>query len=446
MKKVFLIVAMLFANMMLTFAQDDIILYITDYPSSQDLCVDNNQRVFIHAQPGCEGFRWTVNGQVIDGETPLIIDSHNSGNYWDPQNGHYWYISYLGYDCDYFAHTLVVEYHESNIPDGFTQVKWKRQAEMDSLVAVGQDSIGYPFNYEFIWTTGETSRTINVTEPGTYSCEISGLCGTATRTFIVRDNVELYRATVDLETKLNKVTWQATPERAEYISEVKVERDGMVVGSAPYEQGYFLDNIGSENAARNYRLTAIATDGTECPIPSYQKGTLHVDYSPNASNPNKLNMAWTPPFIEEGASISVSYFQICKYDPATNEVTVVDQLGANNTIGSYDVSLFDGGYAVVAAMFNEGKAYEELSFSNLTDFLVGIEENEGPSTGSGTLTVYPNPAKDRFTVEGTGTMTVTNTLGQTVLTQEIDGKATIELPQGIYFVKLGGETRKIVVE
>ncbi|MBQ3990247.1 MAG: T9SS type A sorting domain-containing protein, partial [Bacteroidales bacterium] len=128
------------------------------------------------------------------------------------------------------------------------------------------------------------------------------------------------------------------------------------------------------------------------------------------------------------------------------EVTVVDQLGANNTIGSYDVNLFDGGYAVVAAMFNEGKEYEELAFSNLTDFLVGIEENEGPSTGSGTLTVYPNPAEDRFTVEGKGTMIVVNTLGQTVLTQEIDGKATIELPQGIYFVKLGGATRKIVVE
>ncbi|MBQ6306676.1 MAG: T9SS type A sorting domain-containing protein, partial [Bacteroidales bacterium] len=147
------------------------------------------------------------------------------------------------------------------------------------------------------------------------------------------------------------------------------------------------------------------------------------------------------PFIEEGASISVSYFQICKYDPATNEVTVVDQLGANNTIGSYDVNLFDGGYAVVAAMFNEGKEYEELAFSNLTDFLVGIEENEGQP-----CRVYPNPAKDRFIVEGSGSMTITNALGQTLLTREIDGKTTIELPQGLYFVKLGETMRKVVVE
>ena len=49
-------------------------------------------------------------------------------------------------------------------------------------------------------------------------------------------------------------------------------------------------------------------------------------------------------------------------------------------------------------------------------------------------------------VEGTGTMTVTNALGQTILTKEIDGKDKMELPQGLYFVKMGGETRKIVVE
>ena len=355
-------------------------------------------------------------------------------------------ISYNG--CEGFYHSMVVHYLESTVPNEFTRTILKHQGYVETLEAVEADSVEWYLGwYNYQWNTGETTPTIDVIESGTYTCTINDMCGgPSVRTFIVKDNVELYRATVDLETKLNKVTWQTTPEQAEYVSEVKVERDGMVVGTAPYEQGYFLDNIGSENAARNYRLTAIATDGTDCPIPSYQKGTLHVDYSPNASNPNKLNMAWTPPFIEEGAPISVSYFQICKYDPETSEVTVVDQLGANNTIGSYDVNLFDGGYAVVAAMFNEGKEYEELAFSNLTDFLVGIEENEGPSTGSGTLTVYPNPAEDRFTVEGKGTMTVVNTLGQTVLTQEIDGKAIIELPQGLYFVKFGGATRKIVVE
>ena len=63
-----------------------------------------------------------------------------------------------------------------------------------------------------------------------------------------------------------------------------------------------------------------------------------------------------------------------------------------------------------------------------------------------TFKVYPNPAKGNIMIEGTGTMTITNTLGQNLLTKEINGKEKVELPQGVYVVKMGNETRKIVVE
>lgn len=62
------------------------------------------------------------------------------------------------------------------------------------------------------------------------------------------------------------------------------------------------------------------------------------------------------------------------------------------------------------------------------------------------IRIYPNPAQDYIMIEGTGTMTVTNALGQTILCKEIKGKEKLELPQGLYFVKMGSETRKIVVE
>ena len=63
-----------------------------------------------------------------------------------------------------------------------------------------------------------------------------------------------------------------------------------------------------------------------------------------------------------------------------------------------------------------------------------------------TFKVYPNPAKGYIIIEGTDNMTVTNALGQTILTKEIKGKEKLVLPQGMYFVTLGSETRKIVVE
>ena len=344
----------------------------------------------------------------------------------------------VGYydNCEIHIRELYVRFQDFQVTEPWSQdFIWKRSGTSTSLQATQGESLKY------LWSTGATSRTINVTNPGTYWVRIYNDCGELYDTIQVRDNVELYRATVDLATGLNKVTWLTTPEQAEYVGQVKVERDGMTVATVPYEDGQFIDNIGSENAARNYRLTAIGTDGTECPIPSYQKGTLHVDYSPNANNPNKLNMAWTPPFIEDGAPIAVAYFQICKYDPATGEVTVIDQIVANSTIASYDENLFDGGYATVAALFSEGRAYDDMSFSNLTEDLLAVGEKQQNQTK-----IYPNPSNGAFTVEGTGNLRITNLLGQEILTKEITGPTTIELPTGVYFLRLNGVTRKIVVE
>ena len=424
MKKIVLLI-MLFGSMMSTFAQDGIDIYITDYPASMELCALDGLKVYVIPEDSCGFFVFFLNGTMYPNANPLVID---------PAYGYNFEVSYDG--CN-VSHQFNVTYGRQ-VPNAYTKDVWiPEEQETVILTAVGTDSIYY---YQHAWSNGSNNWYIEAGE-GTYRCELSNACGSATRTFMVRKNVEIYRATVDLATNLNKVTWQTNESQAEYISQVKVERDGMVVGTVPYGDGQFLDNIGSENAARNYRLVAITTEGIECPFPSYQLGTLHVDFSPNANDPNKINMAWTPPYIEEGAPLTVTYFQICKYDPATGEVTVVDQIGANNTIGSYNISLFDGGYATVAAVFSEGKDYEELSFSNMTEDILSIGENAGNQ-----IRIYPNPAKGHFTVEGEGMMHISNVLGQEIMAKEIDGKETMELPQGMYFVQLNGTVRKIVVE
>ena len=60
--------------------------------------------------------------------------------------------------------------------------------------------------------------------------------------------------------------------------------------------------------------------------------------------------------------------------------------------------------------------------------------------------VYPNPTRGNATVQGKGQLVVTNVLGQTFLTREIDGQTCVELPRGLYFVTMNGMTQKIVVE
>ena len=75
---------------------------------------------------------------------------------------------------------------------------------------------------------------------------------------------------------------------------------------------------------------------------------------------------------------------------------------------------------------------------------VGYDAVEEQNTVS--FEVWPNPAQGRFIVEGKGRMTITNALGQTLFSREIDGKESIALPQGLYFVKIGNTTRKVIVE
>ena len=90
------------------------------------------------------------------------------------------------------------------------------------------------------------------------------------------------------------------------------------------------------------------------------------------------------------------------------------------------------------------------------DYHFGIEE-DGPSTGSGTFAVYPNPTHNVLIVETqcfasqpiTTEYRITNLMGQTLQsgnitaeTQQID---VTNLPQGMYFISVGDATRKFIV-
>lgn len=60
--------------------------------------------------------------------------------------------------------------------------------------------------------------------------------------------------------------------------------------------------------------------------------------------------------------------------------------------------------------------------------------------------VYPNPSQGSIKVEGTGHLLVLNMLGQTMKECDLDGQTTMELPQGMFFVRMNGTAKKVVVE
>ena len=66
-----------------------------------------------------------------------------------------------------------------------------------------------------------------------------------------------------------------------------------------------------------------------------------------------------------------------------------------------------------------------------------------------TMSVYPNPTKSSFTVEGTGLLTVMNVLGQKVMERTIEERYSLTLPEGLYLLRLtdgnASATKKVVV-
>ena len=176
----------------------------------------------------------------------------------------------------------------------------------------------------------------------------------------------------------------------------------------------------------------------------------------------------------------------------TESITVhVDSVGVFNyestmskLIHISDInSVFDGdivvGYGHLTSFFperllNRGKGYrvEGLRCYWLDNELVymqgdadcdaiyaelhnGVDEN-GPSTGSGTFAVYPNPANNILFVQTQNfaslqnqSYRITNVMGQTLLQGNINAETqqiNIEpLPAGMYFISVGGETHKFVI-
>ena len=114
--------------------------------------------------------------------------------------------------------------------------------------------------------------------------------------------------------------------------------------------------------------------------------------------------------------------------------------------------------------WNEGELvfkYGDEDCDAVISDLHGVEEN-GPSTSSGTFTVYPNPTNGILTVHHSALTTsshfhihhsefqIANLMGQTVLSGNINAENqqidVSSLPQGMYFITVGEATRKFVVE
>ena len=428
MKRLIIAIIMV-ANISFANAQNYEVLHIEDMTNGfeYNYCADEVDGIIIHKAQNCPtgAVSWTVTG---DNGIPI--------NYWTDSivvgNSDYLYgVEYSG--CSTVIGVSFYFHRSSDNINPFSEPYiWKHLGESTSI------TINVSGWLDILWSTGETGSTIEVTEPGTYSVMLSDVCGSETYSIQVRDNVEIELATCDLVTNLNMVTWQTTPAQAQYIDHVIVKRDGLNVGTANYSEGSFLDDIGSDLAQRTYTLTAVATDGTECPIVSYPKETIHMAYLTGVNNTIEVN--WNTP-----TGYDLLGYNICEWTPGSKDgdLTVIDFVGAG--VNSYTCSesqFNNNGYVVVQGVEN-GRTESRLLSNRSWEDITGVDEQQNKI-----FKIYPNPSTGAFTVEGASNLTIFNTLGQVIATSyDEDGTHTFSLRSGIYFVKSDeGAVKKVVVE
>ena len=439
MKKV-LVFVLFTINVLLVSAQQYEVLHVEEFDSCSCAYCDNDDflGIIIYGEEYCPTKLWYVqmwypgtgSGMIrmIWGESldSIVINNDHSGD-------RIIEVGYVG--CEFSSMADISIYGIPNNPF-LEPIIWKRTNDYVNLYG-GNDASYYQ------WSTGETSESIEVSEPGIYSVTLTNDCGSATYSVEVRDNVELYRATCDLVSNLNQVTWNTTPEQAEYVSAVKVYRNNQLVGTVPYMDGAFTDEIGSENTQWQYHIVAVSVEGDDCPIPSYWKRTIHLDCVQDSQG--RMILQWTPYAEESPSKNEVTAYGI--YDVVNGVPNHVIDVGNFTNVYAYNPADFHG-YGAVAAVFAEDSlkrsdGFEKLAFSNRTKQMLGIDDIVRNS-----IRVYPNPTDGEFTVEGVSDLIIYNILGQVVTTSHTSENVhKFSLGTGIYFVKSDeGMVKKIVVQ
>ena len=175
-------------------------LHVEDFPGVDMYfyCFDNDiSGLIIYGEADCNAhwFIYPSSGPIQEWNNVDSIVIYN------PLEPMIYFIQYDGCEINSGCWVAI-----SFLPmDPFVEpIIWKRTNDYVDLYG-GNDASYYQ------WSTGETEQGITVSEPGTYSVTLTNDCGSATYSVEVRDNVELYRATCDLVSNLNQVTWNTTP-------------------------------------------------------------------------------------------------------------------------------------------------------------------------------------------------------------------------------------------
>ncbi len=266
------------------------------------------------------------------------------------------------------------------------------------------------------------------------------------------------------------------PDNYAFMPKVKVmENASMTFFASGFDPSYSTEHFGVAVASSDgmniatiaewdsgypyhaYSVDLSAYEGQEIYL-GFRHFTHVSNYSLVIDNITVTNVVWA-------GTISSTYgYYVYRSTNGQNYDLIGIATGTDMHFDDHDSSAETYYYQVTAIntiVGGECESAPAMSADGIHDFVTvhtdGIEEN-GPSTGSGTLTVYPNPTHGILFVETRRATSlpdetkfhITNTMGQILMTGQITGETqqidVTNLPQGMYFIAIDGITQKFIVK
>ena len=459
---------------------------------------DNYDGVALHGESSCNYFTWAHNGQSYP-DNPLIITRANQGE-WTYNGCNGFYVDYFNIlfssgipPTEPWAQNTMFKcpgthrlYAQNNPQPDYTYL-WSTGAttpyiDIDNLSTYGvtvTDACGnsisdeitingvYPEHEPYLpgitylciggtvtldagpgfsqytWSNGSHNQTITVNQPieywvqtvNEYGCD--GFASTQVQYMVpqsIDESIPLISIdTINMSNQI-MVSWTITNP---YIDEVAIYREGLTnqwnqVGTANYQTGYFIDDVDGSERSYRYKLSAIDICGDQAELGRPYQSVNAAYLGPGAQY---WWVQWTPYKI--GNYNAADYYELYSVDNLQDfNISQVDApIQYDGTLDFYYVNLPHG---IQDSVFFV-KAYIKNQYgggSVMSNFVQNYELLDIAENNESSFSIYPNPNNGTFTVQGTGNLTITNMIGQTIFQQEIDGETTIVLPTGIHIAKM----------
>ena len=220
-----------------------------------------------------------------------------------------------------------------------------------------------------------------------------------------------------------------------------------------------IDNDGDGNSW--YVLNNSQSEQGGFVVHSGQGHITSASYNGSALTPD--NWLITPAIDLANIASATLSFWVAGQDPSwAAEYFTVYISKTGTSISDFTTELTHGtatgtmeNYTVNLAPYLGQTVYIAFRHHNVTDmFRLNLDDVEVLGSGVGVqevestmFSVYPNPATTNITVKGEGSMEIVNTLGQVIVSEQVNGQANINvanLESGIYFVRMNGTTQKFI--